>query len=286
MDFHYSNEAQVFTLQKRNEVPFLSFRGLDALSFIVNGFSTKLGGVSEGRLATMNFSYHKGDEPARVERNFQRMADALGVERDRMVCSHQTHTTNLMKVDASDAGKGVIRHREYRNIDGLITNVPGITLVTSYADCVPLYFADPVKKAIGLSHSGWRGTIGKMGQKTIALMVREYGCNPEDIRCGIGPSICKSCFEVGEEVAEIFRQNFPPQHWEELIFPQHLPDRDPDRRYIDLWRANELILLEAGIRPEHIYKTNICTRCNSELLYSHRVMGFDRGNLCAFLGIK
>lgn len=286
MELHYKNTAQIFALNERNDVPFLSFRGLDACEGFVNGFSTRLGGVSIGPLATMNFSYYKGDAPENVLENFTRMAAALGVEKEQMVCSHQTHTTNIMKVLAEDAGKGVVRHRGYRNIDGLITNVPGITLVTSYADCIPLYFIDPVKRAIGLSHSGWRGTVAGMAQKTIALMVREYGCRPQDLRCGIGPGICRDCFEVGEEVAEVFRMKFPKEQWDSLIFPQHVSGRDASKKYLDLWRANELLLLEAGVLPEHIFKTNVCTKCNSEVLYSHRVMGNARGNLCGFLGIK
>lgn len=285
MHLYYSRPEQIFNIHE-GSVPYLSFRGLDALPGFVNAFSTRMGGVSEGALATMNFSYHKGDAPEHVLENFTRMAAAIGVDRDKMVCSHQTHTTNIMKVFAEDAGKGVIRHRGYKNIDGLITNVPGITLVTSYADCIPLYFVDPVRRAVGISHSGWRGTVGRMGQKTVELMCREFGCRAEDIHCGIGPGICRECFEVGDEVAEKFRKAFPKNEWDTLIFPQHVQGRDPARRYIDLWRANELILTGAGILPDHIYKTNVCTKHNSALLYSHRVTGAQRGNLCGFLGIR
>ena len=123
----------------------------------------------------MNFSYSRGDDPDHVLENFTRMAAALGVERDRMVASYQTHTTNVRRVTEEDLGKGVVRTRDYRDVDGLITNLPGVTLVTFYADCVPLYLVDPVKKAIGLSHSGWRGTVARMGRETVEAMKREFG---------------------------------------------------------------------------------------------------------------
>ena len=154
----------------------------------------------------MNFSKTRGDNEDDVTENYRRMAAVLDVDMEKMVLSYQTHTTNIRPVTLEDAGKGVIRERDYQDIDGLITNVPGITLVTFYADCVPLYFLDPVHKAVGLSHSGWRGTVKRMGQKTVEAMQAEYGTRPEDVIACIGPSICASCFEVGEEVAEEFRK--------------------------------------------------------------------------------
>ncbi len=126
--------------------------------------------ASKGKYATMNFAWNKGDDPADVLENYTRMAKALGVDRDRMVASQQTHTTNVRLVTEEDAGKGVVRERDYTDVDGLITNVPDLTLATFYADCVPLYFVDPKHKAIGLSHSGWRGTVNRMGQCTIDAM--------------------------------------------------------------------------------------------------------------------
>ena len=164
----------------------------------------------------MNFSYSRGDAAEDVLENFTRMAAALGVERDRMVVSHQTHTVNLRRVTLEDAGKGVVRERDYRDIDGLITDVPGLTLVTFYADCVPLYLLDPVNRAIGLSHSGWRGTVKRMGQVTVDAMKEAFGTKPEDLIACVGPSICRDCFEVGGEVVEEFREAFGPEHREAL----------------------------------------------------------------------
>ncbi len=276
------NQTQVLAERTVGGVPFLSFRALERTGLVANGFSTRLGGVSKGRFATMNFSSSRGDDPEAVKENFTRMAAALGVERDRMVVSWQTHTTNVRRVTEEDAGKGVIRERDYRDVDGLITNVPGLTLVTLYADCVPLYFLDPVKRAVGLSHSGWRGTVKRMGRATIEAMREAFDTKPEDLIVCIGPSICQDCFEVGEEVAEEFRRAFARRWWEELMSP----GRVSGRYQLNLWRANEILLEEAGVSLAHLFTTNICTKCNSPYLFSHRCMGEERGNLGAFLGLR
>ena len=163
----------------------------------------------------------------------------------------------------------------------MVTNIPGICLVTSYADCVPLFFVDPVRKAIGPSHSGWRGTVGKIGRVTVEKMMAEFGSDPADIIAAVGPSVCQDCYEVSEDVIEKFRDAFAPETCPSLFYQK------PNGKYqLNLWKANEQIFLEAGISPEHIAVTNVCTHCNSKILYSHRTMGDQRGNLCAFLALK
>lgn len=278
----YKDDRNVFRNVERGGVPYLSFKALEDTGMVINGFSTRLGGASKGRFATMNFSYSRKDDPADVLENFTRMADALGVERDRMVVSYQTHTTNVRRVTREDEGKGVIRERDYRNVDGLITDVPGITLVTFYADCVPLYLVDQVHHAIGLSHSGWRGTVRRMGQVTMDAMKEAFGTRPEDVTACIGPSICRDCFEVGEEVAEAFADAFDPKYRDAL----YRANEKPGKYQLDLWKANEIIFQEAGVPKEQIHTTNICTMCNSDYLFSHRMVGEERGNLAAFLSIR
>ena len=263
-----------------NGVPFLSFPLLDRTGIVRHGFSTRLGGVSCGCFSSMNLSFDRGDDPEAVRENFRRIVGAVGVKCEDMVFSRQTHTTNVRVVTEADRGKGIVRERDYDDVDGLITDIAGICLVTSYADCVPLYFVDPVKKAIGLSHSGWRGTVGKIGKKTVEAMHRTFGSEPENILAAVGPSICMDCYEVSEDVIDQFRKAFGQEDWQELFY------RKENGKYqLDLWKANERIFLEAGIRPEHMAVTNVCTRCNSSILYSHRAMGNKRGNLCAFLAL-
>ncbi len=262
-------------------VPYLEYPMLKDTGIVRHGFSTRLGGVSEGYYASMNLSFDRGDRKEAVAENFRRIGEALGVRCEDMVLSRQTHTTNVRIVTDADRGKGITRERDYTDVDGLVTNVPGICLVTSYADCVPLFFVDPVKKVIGLSHSGWRGTVGKIGRKTVELMHERFGSDPADILAAVGPSVCMDCYEVSSDVIEKFKEAFPENCWEQLFYEK------PDGKYqLDLWKANELIFLESGILPEHIAVTNVCTHCNSDILYSHRAAGDKRGNLCAFLALK
>ena len=229
----------------------------------------------------MNFSFTRGDNRDDVLENYARMAQALNVEREKMVLTYQTHTVNIRQVTENDAGKGVVRERDYTDIDGLITDVPGITLVTFFADCVPLYFLDPVHRAIGLSHSGWRGTVKGMGRVTAEAMKKVFGSRPEDLIACVGPSICSSCYEVGPEVAQEFEHAFDKKYHSSIL------EKKADGKYqLDLWKANQIVLEEAGLKREHISVTNICTHCNPELLFSHRRSAERRGNLCAFLCLK
>ena len=279
-EFVYKNKETVFDVKNKDGVLYLEYPIFQALNMVKHGFSTRIGGVSKGVYDSLNLSYTRGDRNEDVTTNFMRMGNALGISVDRMVCSKQTHTTNVKVVGEQDAGSGTIKEIAYNDVDGMITNVPNLCLATFYADCVPLYFVDPVKRAIGLSHSGWRGTAGKIGRVTIEKMKAEYGSNPNDIIAAIGPSICQDCYEVSEEVVQIFKEQFESKYWEELFY------RKNNGKYqLNLWKANELILLDSGIPKSQIVTTNLCTSCNHELLFSHRVTQGQRGNLGAFLSL-
>jgi len=265
----------------RDGVTWLSFPALEETGLVSHAFSTRMGGVSTGDYATMNFSFTRGDDPEAVRENYRRMAKALGVDVNRMVLTWQTHTTNVRVVSGADEGKGIVKDRDYRDVDGLITNRPGVTLVTFFADCVPLYFVDTKNKAIGLSHSGWRGTVKRMGKATLEAMNREFQTEPSDVIACIGPSICQDCYEVGPEVVEEFAAAFKEEQHDWLFY------KKPNGKYqLNLWEANRLILMEAGIPASQIFVTDICTHCNPDLLFSHRTAAEKRGNLCAFLCLK
>ena len=229
----------------------------------------------------MNLSFTRGDEEEAVRENFRRIGSAMGIRCEDMVFTHQTHTTNVRVVTEADKGCGIVKPRTYSDVDGLVTDIPGICLVTFYADCVPLYFVDPVKKVIGLSHSGWRGTVGKIGKVTVETMCREFKSRPEDILAAVGPSICQDCYEVSEDVIRQFQKNFPEDCWDALFY-----QKENQKYQLNLWKANELIFYEAGILPEHIAVTNVCTHCNPDILFSHRTTGNERGTLSAFLALK
>ena len=260
------------------DVPYFSIPLFDELG-VKNGFSTKFGGVSHGFYAEMNLGMLK--EPEEIGReNYRRMLRTLHMSEKRPVLSWQTHTTNIRRVTDQDAGKGPFRARDYRDVDGLVTDLKDTPLVTLFADCVPLYFYDPVNQAIGLSHAGWRGTVGRMAEKTIQRMHLEFNTAAPDVYAAVGPSICGECYEVGAEVAEQFIEEFGRYRSERFLREK------PDGKYLlDLWRANESVLLSAGVPKEHIFITDICTKCNPDLLFSHRVTGEKRGVMGAFLSL-
>lgn len=275
----YKDDQNVLEEKVVNGVPLLTYPLLERTNVVKHGFSTRLGGVSTGDCATMNISTTRGDAPEAVEENKRRLAGALGVKVEDFTFTYQTHTTNVAVVREEDRGT------RFMETDGMVTNVPGICLVTFYADCVPLYFVDPVKKVIGLSHSGWRGTVHKMGKVTVEKMTEVYGTNPADVVAAVGPSICQDCYEVSEDVIAKFRDSFEKCHWQQLFY-QKEEQREAGKYQLNLWKANELVLKEAGIPKEQIAVTNLCTHCNPNVLFSHRATGGKRGDLSAFLALK
>lgn len=201
-------ELEQFQGKKGQVLPLLYFPLLLAHTGVKNCFTTREGGCSTGMFRSLNLSFTRGDDPQAVTENYRRVAEAMGGTLSDIVCSDQTHTTNVRRVDRSCGGYGVTKERPYTDVDGLVTDEPGLILATFYADCVPLYFVDPIHHAIGLSHSGWRGTVGRMGQHTIEVMRREFHSDPGEILAAVGPSICQDCYEVSEDVASAFAKSF------------------------------------------------------------------------------
>ena len=263
------------TIRIRNKggVTYLTFPLFEQAG-LKHGFSTRLGGVSKGDCAAMNLSFTRGDVVEDVMTNHRIFADAIGYEMENLVLSNQVHDTVIRRVDANDCGKGVTRESDITGVDGLITCDPRVVLMTFFADCVPLFFYDPVKKAVGASHSGWRGTVRRIGARTVEAMSREFGTSPQDLLAVIGPSICQSCYEVSGDVAKAFMGEFPKEQWTEI-----LEEKAIQKYHLDLWRANENILKEAGIPQQQIQVSGLCTCCHPDLLFSHRATKGRRGNL-------
>ncbi|MBD5544275.1 MAG: peptidoglycan editing factor PgeF [Lachnospiraceae bacterium] len=276
-------EKPVMIQNRAGDMEYLTFPLLEDISCIRHLFTTRLGGISKGMYASMNLSFTRGDEKEAVMENFRRVGRVLQVLPQAFVCSDQTHTTNIRVVSKEDMGKGLVRERDYSDVDGLITKEKGIVLSTFYADCVPLYFVDPVREVIGLSHSGWKGTVGKIGQKTVQRMQEEFGSKPEELLCAIGPSICKDCYEVSEDVALQMESCFLGK---KEILEQILFFKGNGKYQLDLWKANRFILEEAGVKREHIQITDICTCHNPDYLFSHRASMGKRGNLGAFIMLR
>lgn len=264
---------------------YFSFSAYEELGFVHHGFSTREGGVSEGYLKSMNFSFDRGDRPEHVRENYRRMAAAIAVEPDSFVVARQTHTTNIRVVTAEDRGAGVLRERPYHNIDGLMTDVPGITLVTYHADCIPVYFVDPMHRAIALVHAGWRGTVEGIQQRAVELMGEHYGTAAADLIIGIGPGICEDCYEVGEEVAEEFISCFGGDT-EHILSAPHTKVGGTRHWQLNLKEANRRRLMRCGVQAARIHVTKLCTCCRSELFFSHRAAGVKRGLNAAFLAIQ
>lgn len=277
------SKADTTCIRGENGIPWISYNSLEGYPWLINAFSTRMGGVSTGIYESMNLSFTRGDEPDRVKRNFELFGDAIGIKASQMVYAHQTHTVNVMQVGEAHKGMGVLREREFSEIDGIMTDTPGVCLVTSYADCVPLYFVDPVHRAIALSHSGWRGTIGNICKKTVDEMQRLYGTEARDIIACIGPSVCADCYEVGSDVADEFISAYGADQ-DKVVLPHN--SGVPGKYQLDLAQANVINMENAGILPEHISVPDLCTCCNDRYLYSHRASKGKRGGLCAFLMIK
>lgn len=274
----YSNKNHSTCIKEHKGVTYLTFPLLEKEGLIC-AFTTRLGGVSKAHCSTMNLSFTRGDDEAAVRENYRLMGEALGIDMNQAVLSHQVHKTEIYVVTEEDKGRGLVEGKERLfEIDGLMTSEKGIPLVTFFADCVPLMFYDPVKRVIASSHSGWRGTVEKIGAKTVAMMEEKMGCKREDILAVVGPSICQDCYEVSEDVAVAFERAFKREQYEQMII-----DKKNGKYQLDLWKANECILLDAGILREHLAVTDLCTCCNPEFLFSHRASHGNRGNLSAIM---
>ena len=262
---------------EKNGTPFLTFPSFDDLPFVRHAFSTRLGGVSEGVFSSMNLGFRRGDKEENVWENYRRICAAAGFDPQKLTASSQDHHTVIRRVTTEQAGIGFTRPRDLESVDGLCTDTPGLTLVTYYADCVPLFFADKRTHAVGAAHSGWRGTVARIGAEMVRRMGEEFSSDPADLIVGIGPSIGPECYEVDQPVADQFlaMQDLDPERFVRPI--------GEGKYLLDLWECNRRVLASAGIPEENISCAQLCTKCHPDLLYSHRVMGAQRGNLAAMI---
>lgn len=267
-------------LTEQAGIPYIRFPGLDRFPELCHGYSTRLGGVSTGHCSTMSFSVKCGDTVPQILENFRRMSEAIGVSKDMLVLTDQVHGDKVIPV-----GKEHIYNAEgqtvLHGVDGIVTNVPGLTLVCFTADCVPLFFYDPVHRVVGLSHAGWRGTVAQIGRKTLEVMREHYGTEAADVHVVIGPSICAECYEVSEEVADACREAFPADTLEQFLTPGR-----PGHYQLDLWQANKVALMLSAVPTEQISISGLCTCCNAKYLHSHRATAGKRGLLTGYLAVS
>lgn len=269
-------------LEIHNGVGILRFPGWLGLEGITHAFSTRLGGVSGNEFAAMNLGYGRGDPDENVEENYRRFCAAAGFDPESPVCGCQVHKTEIRRVGRSHRGLGIWEANDCDSADGLCTNEAGVTLVVFAADCVPVYFVDPVNRAIGLAHAGWRGAAAGMPEVMVRRMEREFGTKPGDILAAIGPSICKDCFEVDEPVAKAFLALEGAEHF---VAGPTLTGGGEEKYHVDLWECCRRSLLAAGVTAEHITVGRVCTMEESNLVFSHRKTRGQRGSNCAMLAL-
>ena len=248
---------------------------------IQHGFSTRKGGVSKEHLASLNLSFSVEDAKENVLENFRRIGERFGKAPEDFVLSKQSHETKVLKVGTKDRGKGITKDRDYEGIDALITDEEGIILSCFSADCVPILFYDPIHKAVGACHSGWRGTKGKILRNVVEEMRRHFSSKPAEILVAIGPSICKEQYVVSEDLGLSFLEDYKDYSEEDSSSP--IRRLSEDKFQLDLWDLNRRIALDCGLKKEHISISGYCTMENPELFFSHRYSQGKRGLQGAFI---
>ena len=258
--------------KKQGRLEILTAEGIS----VPHCFTTRLGGVSEGYLSSLNIGLHRGDDPKNVEENYRILTDALGCSLSDLVLTNQIHTDIVRVVRREEAGKS-LDNRDWPQCDALITGDPGVALVVFAADCTPILLHDPVTGAVGAAHAGWKGTALGIAAKTVEAMVREYGCKAENIHAAIGPNISFCCFETDRDVPDAMVEALGEEA-NAFIRPKG------NKYYVNLKEINALWLRRAGV--EHIEVSDACTVCQCERFWSHRVTRGQRGSQGAIIVCK
>ena len=266
-------------------VPLIESPLLQEIRGLRHGFSTRKGGVSKEHLSSLNLGFNLGDEKEKVLENFRILGSLFEAKPEDFVLTQQTHSVNVRHVGREDRGKGIFRERDYTEVDALMTDEEGVILSAFSADCVPILFYDKGHRAIASCHSGWRGTHGRILARVIEAMQREFSSKPEEIYIAIGPSICKNCYEVSEDVGEAFLDAFPALR--EMTKNASPIERVSEEKFhIDLWELNRWIALENSIPAENISISGYCTMERPDLFFSHRYSQGKRGVQGAFIGLS
>ncbi|MDF2721894.1 MAG: multicopper polyphenol oxidase [Paenibacillus sp.] len=255
---------------------------------IAAGFSTRIGGNSTGPYASLNCGLHVNDDPAVVLGNRKLLAAALQVPFEAWTCGEQVHGANVAVVTREHRGRGRLAADDaLPDVDALITNEPGIWFVSYYADCVPIYFFDPIRRIIGLAHAGWKGSVLKIARSTVENMQNEYGSNPADIQAVVGPSIGPCCYEVDRNVQmRIAAVAEELQIGEQDRLSLYEPGDAEGKYMANLQQFNRQIMIKAGILPSHIEICGLCTGCRTDLFFSHRKEHGLTGRMVSWIGLE
>ncbi|HRU63753.1 MAG TPA: peptidoglycan editing factor PgeF [Paludibacteraceae bacterium] len=235
-------------------------------------FTTRKGGYSYGNYATFNLSPFVGDKPQHVAQNLNKLAEILSLPTDKIFFPHQNHGKFIHKIDETFLQLTPEEQKNHlANVDGLYTNLKNVCISVTTADCVPLLFYDPVKKAVAVAHAGWRGTVQQIAAKMVATLVRKYGCSPKNIRVVMGPAISEQKYEVGKEILLTFI--IAGFETSEIFIQQE------NKIFLNLWKANEMILLGSGVLKSNIEIKELCTFTNSSDFFSARRDGAYCGRM-------
>lgn len=275
-----------FLIDKYKNLKCLSIPLFKRNENVIHAFTTRWGGVSKGCYSSLNMAFHVGDNPRNVLANRKRVCHFLGIDPDTLVAAQQVHGDKIRVVTSADKGCGAASDKDaVCGTDALVTGEPGVPLSAYFADCAAVFFFDPVKQVIALAHAGWRGTVLRVGEKTVQYMCKEFGSKPYNILAWVSPAIGPCCYEVGEQVVGALRESFTC--WEDFIHKKEFAQgRFAERWYFNLWEANKRALLEAGMAPEHIAVAGLCTACRSDMFFSYRRDGGRTGRMAAVLMLR
>jgi YfiH family protein len=269
-------------MQRKNigNLTFLTFPNLAHHGELLHAISTRHGGVSSGNYSSLNLAFHVGDNYDTVKHNHQIVSQALRFDLSSLVSCQQVHHHSIACIDKNYHKKDCfLPDNALPETDGLVTDVPGITLITRYADCVPLLFYSPKTHTVALAHAGWKGTIGHIGPKTVELLTREFKCQRQDIQVSLGPSIGPCCYEISNVMAV--------QAAKELVKGEEYSKELSDKKlFFNLWQANKKELYRAGIKEENISCAETCTSCNVDQFFSYRKEKQVTGRFGAFIGLR
>lgn len=265
-----------FTQRHKGGVVFYTIPSFDAYTDVAAGFTSRIGGVSEGCFSSLNFSLKREGNADHFRENFRRAAAALGLNEKTIVLNNYEHGTSIVRVIPADCGKGLFIETDLPFCDALIITQPGVTATSMHADCAPLFFLDPVRKVACVAHAGWRGVHGGLPEKIVEEFVVGYGSKKEDILAAIGPHILGCCFEVGDEVAGLFEETFGA----------FTTERRNGRAYVNMQHAILSQLMEKGVPPENCTCAGLCTHCLPSLFYSHRRDRGETGAMASLIAFR
>ncbi len=274
-----SGSGADFTTQRVRDLLFYTIPRFARAGGVVAVFSTRRGGRSSEVYATLNLGLHVGDDPETVLTNRALFCGALGLDHRHLVSCAQVHGTTVAVVGAGDRGRGAFDPAQaVPGADGLATDTPGVPLISFYGDCVPLFLYDPVKRAIALVHAGWRGTLGRIGSRALAVLRKSFGSSPAEVLAAVGPAIGPCCYIVGSDLAAQFAWEFPGGD---------LVRRGADGAWrLDLWSINRRILIEAGVKSANIAVARRCTACAPGEFFSHRASRGKTGRMAAIMMLE